>query len=99
MDAADEYLEKSKPFIADENRHSFESVAEMFRNPMTFDQKRAQVIRHHAEADWVWTRPDEPIPQEIEDAIQAQIKAEGLDPTRPFDAEWDGGLLIPDTTR
>ena len=77
-----------------------EAVAEMAKHPMTFDQMRAQVIRHQMEADRTWHRPrGSKIPAEVEAKIQAQIKSEGLDPDRPYDEVRDGGLKIPDTTR
>lgn len=63
------------------------AVAEMAKHPLTLDQMRVQIIRQQMGG----------LHPKTEAQIQAQIKAEGLDPDRPFDPVRNGGLCIPDT--
>ncbi len=83
--AAQEYLEKNKDVITDENRHRFESVANMMRNPISTDEMRAQIIRREIVGNWIrkTRKYGEPIPFKLEVKIQRRIKKvleHGYDP-------------------
>jgi DNA polymerase III alpha subunit (gram-positive type) len=79
------YLEKMKDYITDENRHRFEGVANMMRNPMSVDEMRAQCIRNEIAGNWYrkYRRYGEPLPLKVEVKIQRRIKKvleHGYDP-------------------